>query len=274
MVSNLEPGNSPGPPVTRYLWTVPNNDYHQKVPDHNEFMLERLKWIREQTRFERGESIDLVRSAVSNKFEYMWTWLGAPVIRFPEDLMLQQELLAERQFHAVIETGVARAGGVLFSASILRLKGSKAPVIGVDNIIHPHAYTAIESSSLSEEIKLVEGDSVAPNVVSTVRELLSGLDGKFLVVLDSDHSTEHVLEEMRLYGELCKKGSVMLVCDTVIDELGEGHFPGRSWNSGFGPGKAVGDFLSEESSWEQMDDFSRRGLISEIRDGIIEKIRD
>lgn len=266
--------NSLGPPATRYVWLVANNAYHQKVPDHNEFMSDRLSWIRKQTQFDRRKSIDLVRDAVSNKFEYMWTWLGAPVIRFPEDLMLQQELLSEGRFSAVIETGVARAGGLLFSASILRLNGNEAPVIGVDNIIHPHAYDAIESSSVSEKIKLVEGNSVALDVVNTVRELLSGLDGKFLVVLDSDHSTEHVLKEMRLYGELCKKGSVMLVCDTVIDELGEGYFPGRSWNSGFGPGKAVDEFLSGESSWEQMGDFSRRGLISEMRDGIIEKIED
>lgn len=253
---------------------MPDNEYHKSVPDHEDFMLERSGWIQNQTEVERGNSIELVRAAISNRFEYIWTWLGVPIIRFPEDLMMQQELLWDRPFSAVVETGVARAGGLLFSASLLHLSGSNAPVIGVDNIIHPHARSAIESSFLRDKITLVEGDSVAPDVVAEVDSLISRLNGPYMLVLDSDHSTEHVLQEMRRYGALCKKGSIMLVCDTVIDELGEGHFPGRSWNDGFGPGRAVRTFLSEEKSWRQVRGFSRRGILSEMRDGIIEKFID
>ena len=92
------------------------------------------------------------------------------------------------------------------------------------------------------------------------------------MVLDSDHSPDHVLEELKLYSQLCEHGSVFIVCDTIIDELGAGNFPGRSWNDGVGPLDAVEKFLRGEASWQRSASHGRRGVISGIRDGVLERL--
>ena len=248
------------------------NSYHQSVPNSAEFEADRQKTINRMQGLDRKRALPVLSTLLKDRFEYQWTWLGARVIRLPEDLMVQQEILASRKFDAVIETGIARGGGLIFSASILQLVGNPAPVIGVDNIVHLHAREAIAQSPLSQQIKIIEGGSTDDATLVKVRKLIPAAGGPLLVVLDSDHSPDHVLEELKLYSQLCEHGSVFIVCDTIIDELGAGNFPGRSWNDGVGPLDAVEKFLRGEASWQRSASHGRRGVISGIRDGVLERL--
>lgn len=247
------------------------NDYHQKVPNSVEFEAQRRAIIRKQSQSDRAPLSGLLTSVIENRFEYQWTWLGVPIIRLPEDLMVQQEIMETNDFGAVIETGVARGGGLIFSASVLQLLGSKSPVIGVDNVVHPHTWAALSRSSLSGKIRLVIGDSSDQKTVKEVERQLTTPSKPTLVVLDSDHSPEHVLGELRQLSKICAVGSTIIVCDTIIDEVGPGLFPGRSWNDGVGPYSAVRTFLGEAPDWRPSSFHGRRGIISEIRDGVLEK---
>src|SRR5581483_6062315 len=99
---------------------------------------------------------------------YTFTWLGRPIIQIPEDMIRLQEVIFSLQPDVIIETGVALGGSVLYSATLCKLIG-KGHVIGVDIDIRKHNREAIESHSLSPYITLIEGDSVDPETINTVK---------------------------------------------------------------------------------------------------------
>src|SRR5687768_13839906 len=135
------------------------------------------------------------------KYSYNFTWFGRPVIQFPQDLMALQEIIWRVRPAAVVETGIAHGGSLVFSASMLQLLGGDGVVIGVDIDIRAHNRAAIESHPLAPRIRLVEGSSTAPEVLGRVKELIGGR-GPVLVILDSNHTHDHVRQELDLYAPL------------------------------------------------------------------------
>jgi cephalosporin hydroxylase len=188
-----------------------------------------------------------------------------------EDLIRQQEIIYSIRPEVVIEIGVARGGGLLFGASMQEVGGITPNVIGVDNVIMPHTRQAIVSSRYSQNISLIEADSDSDSAIGFVRGFLKGKETA-LMILDSDHSSQHVLTELRAYFDILPVGSMVIVCDTIIDELPPGTFPGRSWSNGFGPGHAIEQFLRETPDAELVPDATADLLITEIRMGVLRKI--
>jgi cephalosporin hydroxylase len=153
----------------------------------------------------------------NEKYPYTFSWLGRPVIQLPEDMIRLQEVVAALQPDVVVETGVAHGGSAVFLASLCRALG-RGRVVAVDIEIRPHNRAAIEAHPLADLITLVEGSSTDPEVVARVRSETAGA-GTVLVILDSDHSHDHVLAELEAYGPLVSTGSWVVATDGVMRQV-------------------------------------------------------
>lgn len=190
-----------------------------------------------------------LEASVRRRYSYGFTWLGRPVIQYPQDLQALQELIWRIQPRLVVETGVAHGGALVFYASMLELIGGDGLVVGVDVEIRPHNREALEAHPLRRRYRLIEGSSTAPSVVAEVAALARGRD-PVLVVLDSNHTHDHVLSELQLYSQLVRAGSYAVVLDTVIDDLPDDLYPDRPWSSTSNPKTAVRAFLASSPRFE------------------------
>ena len=155
----------------------------------------------------------------NEKYVYTFSWMGRPIIQLPEDLVRIQEVIYRLRPDVIIETGVAHGGSLIFYASLLRAMGLPASrVIGVDIEIRPHNRRAIEAHELFGAIALIEGNSVAPEVVALVRAHVRPGD-KVLVLLDSNHTYAHVSAELEAYHGLVSPGSYIVATDGIMQDL-------------------------------------------------------
>ena len=187
-------------------------------------------------------------------YQYMFEWMGRPIIQDPQDVCALQEIIWRYQPDIVVETGIARGGSLVLSASILAsigygemLKGltpRSRKVIGIDIDIRPHNRDAIEAHPLSPMIELIQGSSIDSGIIDQVRHSL-GDSGRVLVILDSNHTRDHVFAELNLYAPLVSAGSAIFVMDTGIEFAPEDSFNvTRPWGPGNSPLTAVNDFLA------------------------------
>lgn len=194
---------------------------------------------------------DLLTAADKYDYAYLWSWLGVPIIQLPADIMATQEVIWATKPDIIIETGVARGGSVLFMASLLELTG-KGKVIGIDVDIRAHNRDSIERHPLSKRVTLVEGSSTDPTIVARVRSEIP-IGASVMVVLDSDHSRAHVLDELRSYAPLVTAGCYLVVADTRLGYLNEEQTPkkrSRIWFKGDEPLSALQDYLGETDRFE------------------------
>lgn len=184
-------------------------------------------------------------------YSYLWTWMGVPIIQLPADVMATQEAIWAVKPDVIVETGIARGGSVLFMASILELIG-KGRVIGVDVEIRPHNRDSIERHPMSRRVTLIEGSSTDPDTLAEVRAQIPA-GASVMVVLDSDHSHDHVLAELRSYGPLVTKESYLVVADTILGHLDSEQTPrnrSKQWLRGNEPLSALRAFLAETDRFE------------------------
>jgi cephalosporin hydroxylase len=156
-----------------------------------------------------------LKTSWNQKYSYTFTWLGLPIIQHPEDLVRLQEVIFTLRPDVIIETGVAYGGSLVFCASLLRAMGSKSRVVGIDIKIRPQNRKAIESHELARYISLIEGDSVGPEAVARAREFVRPGD-KVMVILDSNHTKAHVLNELGAYAPLVSPGSYIVATDGIM----------------------------------------------------------
>ena len=197
----------------------------------------------------RNLSRDWFTASCRHRYSYHFTWLGLPVIQYPQDLVAMQEIIWRTRPELIVETGIARGGSLVFFASMLELIGGPGRVVGVEVELRPHNRAAIEGHALSKRITLIEGSSVDPAVAQRVGSLARGLRS-VLVVLDSSHTHEHVAQELELYSPLVRSGGYVLVLDTVVEDLPADLFPGRPWGPGNNPRTAVQAFLERNHRFE------------------------
>ena len=155
---------------------------------------------------------------------------------------------------------------------MLELLGGDRFVIGVDVDIRPHNRAAIESHPMARRIRMIEGSSIDPAVVAHVTRLAHGR--KTMVVLDSDHSRNHVFEELRAYSPLVGSGSYVAVLDTIIEDQPEGFYKGRPWNKINNPKVAVRDFLKENDRFVVDSDLEGKLLLTVAREGYLRCVKD
>ncbi len=169
-----------------------------------------------------------LRCGWDTKYVYGFSWLGRPIIQLPEDMIRIQEVIYRVRPTVIVETGVAHGGSLIFYASLFRTMGA-GRVIGVDIEIRPHNRQAIETHELASYITLVEGSSVAPQTVAEVRARLKP-DDRVLVILDSNHTKDHVLAELAAYGPLVTPGSYAVACDGIMAAVAGGPRTGADWS--------------------------------------------
>lgn len=192
----------------------------------------------------RRAGVAFVQAAYRAKYMYNFTAQGRPVIQLPTDILAIQELLWQVQPDLVIETGVAHGGSLVQHAACMQAIG-KGHVLGIDIDIRSHNRWAIESHPRHDRITLLQGSSVDPATIGRVREFAAPF-AKVLVILDSNHTHEHVLAELRAYAPLVSIGSYCVVLDTIIEDLAPDTFPGRPWGIGNNPRTAVREFLAAD----------------------------
>ena len=214
-----------------------------------------------------------IREIARHRYAYNFTWLGRPVIQFPQDMMAIQELIWSIKPDVVIETGVAHGGSILFSASMLELVGGEGYVIGIDIDIRKHNRTEIEAHPLSRRVRLIEGSSVDDAVVGQVREMVGG-GKKVLVILDSNHTHEHVLRELELFSPFVGEGSYLVVYDTLIEDMPLDLVGDRPWGPGNNPKTAVWEFLEANKRFKIDKDLEAKLSITVAPDGYLVCIAD
>lgn len=209
------------------------------------------------------------------KYTYNFTWLGRPIVQLPQDMIAMQELIWSLKPDLIVETGIAHGGSLIFYASILELIG-KGLVLGVDIDIRKHNRKAIESHKLSRRIRMIQGSSVDKAIADKVFKFAASRK-KVLVVLDSNHTHEHVLEELELYSPLLKKGGYIVVFDTVVEDMTTPpynyKYPGRPWGKGNNPKTAVRNFLRTHKEFEVDKSIESKLLITVAPDGYLRRIR-
>ncbi len=166
-----------------------------------------------------------------HRYTYNFSWLGRPVIQLPQDLLAVQELIWQVRPDLIVETGIAHGGSLIHSASLLEILGGDGIVVGVDVDIRAHNRREIEAHPLARRIRLIEGSSTDEAVAAAVREQARGRRA-VMVILDSNHTHEHVLRELALYAPLVTRGSYLVVFDTLIEDLPDELFAGRPLGQG------------------------------------------
>jgi cephalosporin hydroxylase len=218
-----------------------------------------------------------VAASTAPKYSYNFSWLGRPIIQYPQDIVAMQELIWRVQPDLIVETGIAHGGSLIFSASMLELNAAcggpaDAAVLGVDIDIRRHNRMAIEAHPMSRRITMIQGSSVAPEIVDQVRAAASRRQ-RVLVCLDSNHTHDHVLAELEHYAPLTSVGSYCVVFDTLIEDLAEGTYPDRPWGPGNNPKTAVREYLRGHDEFEIDHAIDGQLLISVAREGYLRRVR-
>lgn len=214
---------------------------------------------------------DLVVASDRRDYSYMWHWLGLPIIQMPTDIVATQEIIWRERPDVIIETGIARGGSVILHCSIFQLIGA-GRVIAVDIDIRPHNRAAIEEHPLAGRATLVEGSSIDPETVASIQDQLTSTD-RVMVVLDSNHTHDHVLSELRLYAPLVTAGQFLVVADTLVEDMPLQEHRARPWGPGNNPKTAVEQFLAEQPGLFEVDDFTNdKLLMSSSRGGYLRRL--
>lgn len=215
----------------------------------------------------------MVLKIAKYKYSYNFTWCGRPIIQLPDDMMTLQEIVWEVQPDLIVETGIAHGGSLIYYASMLEIIGGDRFALGIDIDIREHNRVAIEQHPMFKRIKMIQGSSVDQEVMRKVYEIASGKK-RVMVALDSNHSHGHVLEELELYSPLVKKGSYVIVFDTIVEDMPEDFFPDRPWGKGNNPKTAVWKFLETNDRFVIDKDVENKLLFTVAPDGYLKCIRD
>jgi cephalosporin hydroxylase len=207
------------------------------------------------------------------KYSYNFTWLGQPIIQFPQDIIALQEIIWKTKPDLIIETGVARGGSLIFYASILQLLGGDGLALGIDIDIRQHNRDAIMRHPLNHRIRMIQGSSISPETLAGVDAVVEGRS-HIMVILDSNHEKLHVLAELRAYQKYVSAGGYLIVLDTVVDEMPESFSAGRPWGPGRGPKAAVHEFMRETDRFEIDGTFPNKLQITTAPDGFLRCVRD
>jgi cephalosporin hydroxylase len=215
---------------------------------------------------------DLIARSAPYRFTYNFKWLGVPVIQFPEDMIALAEIVWRVKPDLIVETGIAHGGSLIYYASLQELGGGSGRVLGVDIDIRPHNRAVIESHPLARRIDMIEGSSVDPAVVQQVSAALG--TGKAIVVLDSNHTEEHVLRELQSYSPLVRTGSYLVALDTAIERLPRELYPDRPWSVGNNPMTAVQRFLATSDRFVIDEEYDKKLLLTVAPNGYLRCIKD
>lgn len=220
----------------------------------------------------RELSLEWMRRSIEHRYSYQFDWMGRPIIQYPQDILAVQEIIWRTRPELIIETGIAHGGSVLFSAAMLELLGGDGRVVAVDIDIRKANRREIEAHPMSERVTLIEGSSIDEGVAAEVRRHAEGREG-VLVLLDSNHTHEHVLSELEAYSPLVRPGGYLIVFDTIIEDMPQGFYKDRPWDRGNNPKTAVREFLRRDGRFEIDRDVLDKLWITVCPDGYLRCVK-
>lgn len=227
-----------------------------------------------------------MRASVIPGYSYNFAWQGRPIIQYPQDMVAMQELIWAIKPDLIIETGIAHGGSLVFSASMLALldmydaiesgekidpKFSRRKVLGIDIDIRAHNRVAIEAHPMAARIQMIQGSSIAPEIIDQVRAVAADYL-RVLVCLDSNHTHDHVLAELQAYAPLTSIGSYCVVFDTIVEDMPKEMFPDRPWGPGNNPKTAVWEYLKTHPEFEIDKSIHDKLLITVAPDGYLKRV--
>ncbi len=232
-------------------------------------------------------SFDWIEDTAPYNYSYNFSSLGRPIIQYPQDMVAMQEIIWEVKPDLIIETGIAHGGSLVMSASMLALldlcdgiesgatlnpRQSQRKVLGVDIDIRAHNRAAIEAHPMASRIQMIQGSSIAPEIVNQVRQVAKDYK-RILVCLDSNHTHDHVLAELDAYAPLTSVGSYCVVFDTIVEDMPADMFPDRPWGPGNNPKTAVWEYLKKHPEFEIDKSIQHKLLITVAPDGYLKRVR-
>lgn len=235
----------------------------------------------------KAHSLAWVRESMPRMYVYNFDWLGRPIIQYPQDMVGMQELIWRVRPDLIIETGIAHGGSLVLSASMLALldmcdaiesgvkidpRVSQRKVLGIDIDIRDHNRAAIEAHPMASRIQMIQGSSIASEVVDQVHAVAKNYS-RVMVCLDSNHTHDHVAAELKAYAPLTSVDSYCVVFDTFVEDMPEGFFPNRPWNPGNNPKTAVWEYLKSHPEFEIDKSIQHKLLITVAPDGYLKRVR-
>lgn len=214
----------------------------------------------------KEKSVDWMLHADRYKYTYNFSWLGRPIIKFPQDIVMMQELIWSVKPDLIIETGIAHGGSIIFSASMMELLGNNGKVIAVDIDIRKHNREEIEKHPMMKNITMLEGSSIDEKIVQKISDYAKDFK-KVMVVLDSNHTHDHVLRELQLYTPLVSVNSYILLPDTFVEFFPKGYVKDRPWDVGNNPYTAMEAFLETTTDFVKDESLTDKLLITEALGG-------
>jgi len=225
----------------------------------------------------KASATQFLLASIRSKYSYNFSWLGRPIIQYPQDIVAMQEIIWDVKPDLIIETGIAHGGSLIFSASLLALleitgKIKKGKVLGIDIDIREHNRVEIEKHPLARKIKMIQGSSIDEDIIRKAYGFAKNFNNIF-VILDSNHTHKHVLAELNAYAPLVSKGSYCVVFDTIIEDLPDDMFPDRPWGRGNNPKTAVREYLKSHSEFEIDKSIENKLLITVAPDGYLKRTK-
>jgi len=229
---------------------------------------------------------NFMRSSTMPKYSYNFLSLGRPIIQYPQDMVAMQELIWQIKPDLIIETGIAHGGSLIMNASMLAMLDlcdaiesgetidpaqSKRKVLGLDIDIRAHNREAIEAHPMASRIQMIQGSSIAPEIIAQVKEIAQGYQ-RVLVSLDSNHTHDHVLAELEAYAPLTSVGSYCVVFDTIVEDMPADMFPDRPWGPGDNPKTAVWEYLNTHPEFDMDRSIQHKLLITVAPDGWLKRV--
>lgn len=218
----------------------------------------------------------LFLETVKINYSYKFSWMGRPIIQYPQDLLAMQEIIWEGKPDLIIEAGIAHGGSLIFYASLLELLSvsgyGDGSVLGIDVDIRKHNHDEIEAHPMFKRIDMLQGSSIDPDIIKQVNKRAKGKTN-ILVVLDSNHTHDHVLAELEAYANLTSIGSYCVVFDTVIEDLPAELCSDRPWGPGDNPKTAVWKFLENNNNFEIDKTIQDKLLLTVAPDGYLKRIK-
>lgn len=234
----------------------------------------------------QAASREFLLATIEARYSYNFSWQGRPIIQYPQDMVAMQELIWEVRPDLIIETGIAHGGSLIFSASMLAQidlcdaiesgekldpRISKRKVLGLDIDIRAQNRAAIEAHPMASRIQMIQGSSVAPEVVAQVKEIAAN-HKRILVCLDSNHTHDHVLGELEAYAPLTSVGSYCVVFDSVVEDMPKEMSFDRPWGPGNNPKTAVWKYLETHKEFEIDRAVQNKLLVTVAPDGFLKRI--
>jgi cephalosporin hydroxylase len=252
-----------------------------------QFVEERKKILKAFQNSQEGNDLsrEWITFAQTHKYSYQFDWMGRPIIQYPQDMVAMQELVWSIKPDLIIETGIAHGGSLIMNASFLALlelaeaiesgemidpAKPKRKVLGIDIDIREHNKKAIENHPMSNRIDMIQGSSIAPEIIEQVKQYAQEFN-TILICLDSNHTHEHVLAELEAYAPLTSIGSYCVVFDTAVEDMPEEMFLDRPWGPGDNPKTAVWKYLESHNEFKIDKNIEGKLLLTMASDGYLLK---